>query len=624
MMKPADGVEMTHRQCWECLKRRLVCDYTLPHCKKCAKNGKECPGYDEQKPLQWVEPGRVTSRRRRKKEGLDKDAGISANSSKYRARQGFHTRYATHAPTALDNCRKMRDLSEYSAFLLQLLEHADDDTSYSDSNGSEIGQSNTEFAENGKKPPQFENSVHTLSEDYVQAFTTAQSGDDMDQYFDLGDREMMELMVSQRLQNEARKMLKREKDPLVGLERMLRYMKLEDLPRYDLKSEPTSEVVQSVQYFNQRVYPDLINDMAPNPHITVLPVTALHLLPPAIHHNLVSFSLSHFIHSLPAGTGKSVVAGSWPKIYHHRGAAIRELSYKISQDKTRASDGTITSVLMLLCIELQAQAPTNWRTHADGLMRLFELRGGMMNLYRTSRHLRPSIVLFVLVVIFANGTSPATNQFMLNASLDEHIADVTEMYGELFPHCLCPPLLYYETLRINYLRHEASQLLSEMTDTAELSLEAGELLTRIEAFSPRDWAQPGANFDDWLTIGTVFKSCTAVYCIMSLQSLTILPNTSRMNEVLVAHADCLLLHLKAAFASKRLRRFLAWPLVVAGVEAAYRGQGARAWIEDAQDELSRFTGTNCPLKVRAMLRMYWYKEEPGWEECFNRPYAFLF
>ena len=53
------------RQCWACLRRRLVCDFTQPSCKKCEKAGKECPGYDPHKPLQWVAPGKVTARHRK-------------------------------------------------------------------------------------------------------------------------------------------------------------------------------------------------------------------------------------------------------------------------------------------------------------------------------------------------------------------------------------------------------------------------------------------------------------------------------------------------------------------------------------------------------------------------------
>lgn len=51
------------RQCWECLRRRLVCDFTQPSCKKCIKFGVNCPGYDEKKPLKWLPPGKVNSKR---------------------------------------------------------------------------------------------------------------------------------------------------------------------------------------------------------------------------------------------------------------------------------------------------------------------------------------------------------------------------------------------------------------------------------------------------------------------------------------------------------------------------------------------------------------------------------
>ncbi|KAH3990062.1 hypothetical protein HBH52_001680 [Parastagonospora nodorum] len=65
MTSTQPGENKAPRQCWECLKRRLVCDRTLSHCRKCQKLGKDCLGYEEQKPLQWVQPGKVTSRRRK-------------------------------------------------------------------------------------------------------------------------------------------------------------------------------------------------------------------------------------------------------------------------------------------------------------------------------------------------------------------------------------------------------------------------------------------------------------------------------------------------------------------------------------------------------------------------------
>ncbi|PLB38034.1 Zn(II)2Cys6 transcription factor [Aspergillus candidus] len=55
------------RQCWECLRRRLVCDFGTPTCNKCRAAGVTCPGYGEKKPLKWIAPGRVNSRTRQRR-----------------------------------------------------------------------------------------------------------------------------------------------------------------------------------------------------------------------------------------------------------------------------------------------------------------------------------------------------------------------------------------------------------------------------------------------------------------------------------------------------------------------------------------------------------------------------
>lgn len=56
-------------QCWECLKRRLVCDLTRPKCRKCHENGTECSGYGK-KPLKWMQPGQTRSKGARSKTRL--------------------------------------------------------------------------------------------------------------------------------------------------------------------------------------------------------------------------------------------------------------------------------------------------------------------------------------------------------------------------------------------------------------------------------------------------------------------------------------------------------------------------------------------------------------------------
>ncbi|KAH6884496.1 fungal-specific transcription factor domain-containing protein [Thelonectria olida] len=54
------------KPCWECLKKRLACDFTRPACRKCRLRNTECPGYGK-KPLKWLEPGQTRSKGRRAK-----------------------------------------------------------------------------------------------------------------------------------------------------------------------------------------------------------------------------------------------------------------------------------------------------------------------------------------------------------------------------------------------------------------------------------------------------------------------------------------------------------------------------------------------------------------------------
>lgn len=187
-MKQEAGVPKASRQCWECLKRRLVCDYTLPHCKKCAKNGKTCPGYDEQKPLQWVEPGKVTSRKRRKAPSLK-----------------YQTKMVEAKPEK--NSTKIEDPDGDAVI-----------------------------------------SLAKMAEKYRQAFIDYQGSEARDHAFIRNHRDRIEHVINEAIHEENTEIFGNfERDPIKGLERMLHYMDLEDLPRYNLQSE-SCEVVQAVQY----------------------------------------------------------------------------------------------------------------------------------------------------------------------------------------------------------------------------------------------------------------------------------------------------------------------------------------------------------------------------------------
>jgi hypothetical protein len=53
------------KACWECHKRRLICDFGSPACQKCEARGVACPGYGEKKPLKWLQPGQTRSKGKR-------------------------------------------------------------------------------------------------------------------------------------------------------------------------------------------------------------------------------------------------------------------------------------------------------------------------------------------------------------------------------------------------------------------------------------------------------------------------------------------------------------------------------------------------------------------------------
>ncbi|KAF2027869.1 hypothetical protein EK21DRAFT_71024 [Setomelanomma holmii] len=601
MKQTESGEGTATRQCWECLKRRLVCDHALPHCKKCQKAGKECPGYDDQKPLQWVEPGEVTSRRR-KKNSLPPIYTAPTKESTGRLTHRSAKDFELHLLAS--------DIHDLDAPALDVVEYERAYTLWKSSNEPYWA----DLAE--------EQDAKAMRE---IVFQTAMNIQAIDQIFNLGNRDEIADVVLRRDHKAAADMLRSENQPLKRLERLLRIMKLHDLPSYDYLTNETNEIVQAVQYYNLRILPTVkaAGELAPNPAVIMFPLRALHILPPAIHHTLVCLALNHFVHSLPVGAAKTTAIENRSKVYRHRGAAIQALSHYVGKDKTRCSDLTIASILMFMSMELQNPAMADWRSHASGLRRIIDMRGGFKSLLRQTPHLAPTLVVYILIVIIANTCSPSWDQIDLSGTPQENASDVKELHLLIFPYTLCPPQLFFDIMKINNLRARASAVLFAGEMDPNHALDAQDLLTAIEAFSSKNWAQPGDHYDEWLRIGTVYQSAVALYCTMSLQSLTILPETLEMNSMRSIHGDRLIEGLKAAIKSPRLVSFLIWPIVVAGVQAGYRDEATRSWVGSQLSELSRKLGTSSPLKAQAVLRRYWQKEEPGWDECFDRPYVFV-
>lgn len=196
------------------------------------------------------------------------------------------------------------------------------------------------------------------------------------------------------------------------------------------------------------------------------------------------------------------------------------------------------------------------------------------------------------------------------------IENISAMYSDsLFPSFPCPRFLFLEIARINQLR---------LSPVSQSSRDAAEgIVKRVNDFIPENWASSkDENGENWLIIGRIYKSAVAIYCIASLQSLSILPKTTKLQNMRCAHASRLFQLLAKAFASPVLKRCAVWPTVVAGMEAVHSSQATRSFIANQLFEMSGVMGTFTPLAARAVLRRFWESGKSGWDDCFDGACAF--
>jgi hypothetical protein len=213
------GENKATRQCWDCLKRRLVCDNTLPHCMKCQKAGRQCSGYDDAKPLQWIQPGKVTSRRRRKKDGSS-------------------PKTYTIEPTANSETRTCQDANVPEQKLCKPMHEEDYICEPVDYEAALSSWEKDRVSHPGDRITD----LHALS------FKMTASAREAGRIFQIGGRAKIEEIVESGSHEEAAKLLRSDRNPLQRLKRLLEVLQLQDVPRYGDLMDETSEVVQAVQY----------------------------------------------------------------------------------------------------------------------------------------------------------------------------------------------------------------------------------------------------------------------------------------------------------------------------------------------------------------------------------------
>ncbi|KAI4644671.1 uncharacterized protein J4E78_009490 [Alternaria triticimaculans] len=232
------------RQCWECFKRRLVCDRTLPLCRKCTKTGKECPGYNDQKPLQWVEPGHVTIRpKKKKKECGPPTSAIRTGTS------GRPTRVTPNGPVATPGVTR-------ETGLLELLGQGGCSLLVSEElqlTPEEVELSKCQLANplvQNDKPSWWRNSGVEKPVEPIELIA-ADSGAGCgvgERIMCIGNKDQIKEVVERGQHWEAALLLQSNQRPLARIQRLLQIMEMNRLPSYDFLSDETHDVVQAINY----------------------------------------------------------------------------------------------------------------------------------------------------------------------------------------------------------------------------------------------------------------------------------------------------------------------------------------------------------------------------------------
>ncbi|KAI1325565.1 hypothetical protein F5Y16DRAFT_411376 [Xylariaceae sp. FL0255] len=546
------------KHCWECLRRRLVCDSARPACERCQGAGIVCPGYEDKQPLRWVNPGQITVRRpRRRREGTD---NVTKDKGRGKAKK--------------------------------------------------------------KSPGKSESEGDLFEKRTIDA--RARDGE---RGFQFGTMAVFGAMQARAL---------------------------DQLMRFDVTRENFA-AMQAAYHYNVEIYercsPTKLLFTGPKAE---LPTPAPYaILPAPLKCLMILIAVTYQAQRLPRDTDTEIVRRSRFAVANWKYQVVQALNADISSDAKRLTDGTLVSVYMLLCVDQHLEPSLRWRLHYEALMNIIRQRGGVRTLCETSPHLVPGLNSLLVMEAFANTTSPATDQ-LRNLTTGECIEIYKSVCGDGSEPCgtVCPLPLFFDLVRVNHLRAGAVAepiAVEVMEEVGNMGNEAEEIVERLVAFSPEEYAERVSTprtRDHWVLVGRVYHSAVLLYAIISMQSVGLLSTTSnptttssimtattlsttssgispqRLETLLKAHYDRLLIDLQHGLRHPNLQASLAWPTIVAGVRAKTPSGSAfeRAYIADQLGLASKDLGCASPLLARSILMAFWEKEgQGGWDECFVDP-----
>ncbi|KAK8034575.1 C6 zinc finger domain protein [Apiospora rasikravindrae] len=377
--------------------------------------------------------------------------------------------------------------------------------------------------------------------------------------------------------------------------------------------DDVSEAVQSACYCKSNPFLELTTP----PYINPIPLEIMRLFPGPIRRTYICLALGHYLHQTRPPKAERVEL--WCRFHTEKGLSLHDISEEIVLEKDiQGLDQTVISIMCLMLVDLSYGSPRNWRVHFLAAMKALACRGGIKKLHARNPTMQPTLKYFMILGVVASSTSPPEDYLVTTPELDF----LEKVYGKGdYPTVLCPPFLFMIISQINRLRLQTTQP-PELHEPDSPSPQ--DLLSKILSFDPDAWASLYTeSYQQLFLIARIYHSAVALYCISALRNLFPIGFLYNLLMLRAAHADCLFGLLREAILSPQTNLCLMWPLNVAGVEAATRSLSDRLFVEEALDELSRGLGTGYPLVACSAIQKLWDSGKTEWDDCYDRPYAFL-
>ncbi|KAH7028851.1 fungal-specific transcription factor domain-containing protein [Microdochium trichocladiopsis] len=658
---PSAPLPPAKRHCWECLRRRLVCDAGQPYCRKCHDAGVVCPGYDDKKPLKWIATGTISSRPRHKKLTALADGGKAGGKPASRAparkkKQEQRQSVTATAPTA----DGLKSSPQQQDGCLPVLPHVDLRSTTCD-----VVQA--AYYYNTWVLPSYDSALELAPNPFIAKFPMeilpyltdglrhtvvalaighrihqlpldASRGDSVDLWSRLFHHRCLAI---RELSHDIASEDKRSSDSTIVTIILFLFVELQQMPATNWRQHLDG----LTQLIELRGGPRQFLKNLPSLSIGLssffmVGVMANTTCPPLCDNSAVShYELIDLLATM-YGEGSYPTCLCPPALF----VTIVEINYLRAQQAL--ANFMAPPPPASRSITPQSQPPLLWSEENGSMMEL--------PLWSTPEHQGNSS---------SDGYDFAQKRQQRQDMVSDVMMDATlAMDLPLLPETTTTNTNTTTTFSRSNSNSDSSTN-SDSTNTQEYWLDpalarhdvdahARALLKDILAYSPEDSAapppppqQPRSFPEDRLVLGRLWQSALVIYLIASLQSLGALRSPflrGQLAGLRAIHGARLYEQLRLAVESPRLKKSVLWPLVVCGFDAASTvdssrggsGNAPSAEVAATAEERRRFVearlpilgqdvGTSLPEYARMVLRKFWDSGRTDWDSCFDKAYAFV-